>query len=198
MLPWSVSVNLHIIEGFVCFIVCRPPPPSLPNIKYSLCPVGHNFCAEAPKCGENSECKNWNTKATCECKSGYISVQGNSAYCEGKGQRGPRGARGREVWFQLHRKYGISYARTPVPMLAAGRSTWETKRYVRSKVPSVSTPTPGQPEADFLFNYWEGVSSPKPRDVASEFPLQMTVTAWLRPSSYLSFPRAECFSSWVS
>lgn len=48
--------------------------------------LGHNFCAEGPKCGENSECKNWNTKATCECKNGYISVQGDSAYCEGKEQ----------------------------------------------------------------------------------------------------------------
>lgn len=50
---------------------------------YSLL-LGHNFCAEGPKCGENSECKNWNTKATCECKNGYISVQGDSTYCEGK------------------------------------------------------------------------------------------------------------------
>lgn len=48
------------------------------------CISGHNFCAEGHKCGENSECKNWNTKATCECKNGYLSVQGDSAYCEGK------------------------------------------------------------------------------------------------------------------
>lgn len=53
-------------------------------VQFYLFFLGHNFCAEGPKCGENSECKNWNTKATCECKSGYISVQGDSAYCEGK------------------------------------------------------------------------------------------------------------------
>uniref|UniRef100_A0A8D2NA55 Protein kinase C-binding protein NELL1 n=1 Tax=Zonotrichia albicollis TaxID=44394 RepID=A0A8D2NA55_ZONAL len=46
------------------------------------CILGHNFCAEGHRCGENSECKNWNTKATCECKNGYLSVQGDSAYCE--------------------------------------------------------------------------------------------------------------------
>uniref|UniRef100_A0A7M4EQJ7 Protein kinase C-binding protein NELL1 n=1 Tax=Crocodylus porosus TaxID=8502 RepID=A0A7M4EQJ7_CROPO len=47
-----------------------------------LCISGHNFCAGGHRCGENSECKNWNTKATCECKSGYVSIQGDSAYCE--------------------------------------------------------------------------------------------------------------------
>uniref|UniRef100_A0A8C9N1Q3 Protein kinase C-binding protein NELL1 n=1 Tax=Serinus canaria TaxID=9135 RepID=A0A8C9N1Q3_SERCA len=46
------------------------------------CILGHNFCAEGHRCGENSECKNWNTKATCECKNGYLSVQGDPAYCE--------------------------------------------------------------------------------------------------------------------
>uniref|UniRef100_A0A8C6VIX1 Neural EGFL like 1 n=1 Tax=Naja naja TaxID=35670 RepID=A0A8C6VIX1_NAJNA len=47
----------------------------------SVC-KGHNFCAQGHRCGENSECRNWNTRATCECKSGYVSVQGDSAYCE--------------------------------------------------------------------------------------------------------------------
>lgn len=55
------------------------------DVKIYVLLLGHNFCAEGPKCGENSECKNWNTKATCECKNGYISVQGDPAYCEGKG-----------------------------------------------------------------------------------------------------------------
>ncbi|VTJ87267.1 Hypothetical predicted protein, partial [Marmota monax] len=62
----NCSEKDHILPENQCCSVCR----------------GHNFCAEAPKCGENSECKNWNTKATCECKNGYISVQGDSAYCE--------------------------------------------------------------------------------------------------------------------
>ncbi|KAM7330769.1 hypothetical protein ACRRTK_009958 [Alexandromys fortis] len=66
--PLNCSKKDHILPENQCCRVCR----------------GHNFCAEAPKCGENSECKNWNTKATCECKSGYISVQGNSAFCEGE------------------------------------------------------------------------------------------------------------------
>ncbi|KAL4829332.1 hypothetical protein H8958_001182 [Nasalis larvatus] len=66
--PLNCSEKDHILPENQCCRVCR----------------GHNFCAEGPKCGENSECKNWNTKATCECKSGYISVQGDSAYCEGK------------------------------------------------------------------------------------------------------------------
>ncbi|ELK15980.1 Protein kinase C-binding protein NELL1 [Pteropus alecto] len=63
----NCSEKDHILPENQCCRVCR----------------GHNFCAEGPKCGENSECKNWNTKATCECKNGYISVQGDSAYCEG-------------------------------------------------------------------------------------------------------------------
>ncbi|KAL6064432.1 hypothetical protein STEG23_020159, partial [Scotinomys teguina] len=56
------------------------------RVVYNERKESHNFCAEAPKCGENSECKNWNTKATCECKNGYISAQGNSAFCEGNRQ----------------------------------------------------------------------------------------------------------------
>ncbi|GAB5577669.1 protein kinase C-binding protein NELL1 isoform X3 [Prionailurus iriomotensis] len=64
--PLNCSEKDHILPENQCCSVCR----------------GHNFCAEGPTCGENSECKNWNTKATCECKNGYISVQGDSAYCE--------------------------------------------------------------------------------------------------------------------
>lgn len=45
---------------------------------------GHDFCAEGVVCGENSECKNRNTKAECECRSGYASIHGDSTYCEGR------------------------------------------------------------------------------------------------------------------
>lgn len=68
-----------------CFIIQMSFILFFPDVNFCLLLLGHNFCAEGPKCGENSECKNWNTKATCECKNGYISVQGDSAYCEGKG-----------------------------------------------------------------------------------------------------------------
>ncbi|TNM90772.1 hypothetical protein fugu_003061 [Takifugu bimaculatus] len=44
---------------------------------------GYDFCAEGIICGENSECKNLNTKAECECRSGYASIHGDSTYCEG-------------------------------------------------------------------------------------------------------------------
>ncbi|XP_044871809.1 protein kinase C-binding protein NELL1 isoform X5 [Mauremys mutica] len=64
--PLNCSEKDHILPENHCCSVCR----------------GHNFCAEGHRCGENSECKNWNTKATCECKNGYISIQGDSAYCE--------------------------------------------------------------------------------------------------------------------
>uniref|UniRef100_A0A667WH59 Neural EGFL like 1 n=1 Tax=Myripristis murdjan TaxID=586833 RepID=A0A667WH59_9TELE len=43
---------------------------------------GYDFCAEGLTCGENSECKNRNTKAECECKTGYASIHGDSTYCE--------------------------------------------------------------------------------------------------------------------
>ncbi|XP_051633234.1 protein kinase C-binding protein NELL1 isoform X1 [Manacus candei] len=64
--PLNCSEDDHVLPENQCCSVCR----------------GHNFCAEGHRCGENSECKNWNTKATCECKNGYLSVQGDSAYCE--------------------------------------------------------------------------------------------------------------------
>lgn len=58
-----------------------------PNyIKASFVPLsaGYDFCAEGLICGENSECKNRNTKAECECRSGYASIHGDSTYCEGR------------------------------------------------------------------------------------------------------------------
>lgn len=46
--------------------------------------TGYDFCGEGLICGENSECKNRNTKAECECRSGYASIHGDSTYCEGR------------------------------------------------------------------------------------------------------------------
>uniref|UniRef100_A0AAY4C4G4 Neural EGFL like 1 n=1 Tax=Denticeps clupeoides TaxID=299321 RepID=A0AAY4C4G4_9TELE len=43
---------------------------------------GYDFCAEGVTCGENSLCKNRNTKAECECKTGFASIHGDSTYCE--------------------------------------------------------------------------------------------------------------------
>ncbi|XP_035383802.1 protein kinase C-binding protein NELL1 [Electrophorus electricus] len=43
---------------------------------------GYDFCAEGVLCGENSVCQNRNSKAECECKSGYASIHGDSTYCE--------------------------------------------------------------------------------------------------------------------
>uniref|UniRef100_A0A8D0H311 VWFC domain-containing protein n=1 Tax=Sphenodon punctatus TaxID=8508 RepID=A0A8D0H311_SPHPU len=64
--PLNCSEKDHILPENQCCGVCR----------------GHNFCAEGHRCGENSECKNWNTKATCECKNGYVSAQGDSVTME--------------------------------------------------------------------------------------------------------------------
>ncbi|XP_065539483.1 protein kinase C-binding protein NELL1 isoform X5 [Lathamus discolor] len=72
--PLNCSEQDHILPENQCCSVCR----------------GHNFCAEGHRCGENSECKNWNTKATCECKTGFLSVQGDSAYCEAFCEEGCR------------------------------------------------------------------------------------------------------------
>uniref|UniRef100_A0AAQ4PWP6 Neural EGFL like 1 n=1 Tax=Gasterosteus aculeatus aculeatus TaxID=481459 RepID=A0AAQ4PWP6_GASAC len=43
---------------------------------------GYDFCVEGLVCGENSDCKNRNTKAECECRAGYASIHGDSTYCE--------------------------------------------------------------------------------------------------------------------
>ncbi|XP_072841987.1 protein kinase C-binding protein NELL1 isoform X4 [Pogona vitticeps] len=64
--PLNCSEKDYILPENRCCSVCK----------------GHNFCAQGHRCGENSECRNWNTRATCECRSGYVSVQGDSAYCE--------------------------------------------------------------------------------------------------------------------
>ncbi|KAM4617488.1 protein kinase C-binding protein NELL1 isoform 3-T3 [Discoglossus pictus] len=64
--PLNCSEEDRILPENQCCSVCR----------------GHNFCAEGHRCGENSECKNWNTKSTCECRSGFVPIQGDPAYCE--------------------------------------------------------------------------------------------------------------------
>lgn len=129
-------------------------PPSLSSlyVKHSFCPVGHNFCAEAPKCGENSECKNWNTKATCECKNGYISVQGNSAYCEGKDSQVLWGS-GREVCFQLLQIW-IWLCKGINSHGLSNSFMWETKSGVRSySAPTVHTNT-RTATSTVLSTYW--------------------------------------------
>ncbi|XP_062823867.1 protein kinase C-binding protein NELL1 isoform X8 [Anolis carolinensis] len=72
--PLNCSEKDYILPENQCCSVCR----------------GHNFCAQGHACGENAECRNWNTRATCECKSGYVSVQGDSAYCEAFCEEGCR------------------------------------------------------------------------------------------------------------
>lgn len=130
LFPWTLT--LSTVPHALLFR--GPPPRSFPYVKHSFCPVGHNFCAEAPKCGENSECKNWNTKATCECKNGYISAQGNSAYCEGKGQRGPVGKWQRSM-LSATKEMESAIQGPPVLMLYPGRFPWETKIYTIIKCP---------------------------------------------------------------
>ncbi|XP_030056570.1 protein kinase C-binding protein NELL1 [Microcaecilia unicolor] len=65
-LTLNCTENDHVLPENQCCRVCK----------------GHNFCAEGHRCGENSECRNWNTKATCECKNGYIPIRGDVANCE--------------------------------------------------------------------------------------------------------------------
>ncbi|KAJ3593373.1 hypothetical protein NHX12_005708 [Muraenolepis orangiensis] len=48
---------------------------------------GYDFCAEGLVCGENSDCKNRNTRGECECQSGYASAHGDSTYCQAADSR---------------------------------------------------------------------------------------------------------------
>ncbi|XP_041447233.1 neural EGFL like 1 S homeolog isoform X4 [Xenopus laevis] len=64
--PLNCSEADQVLPENQCCSVCR----------------GHNFCADGHRCGENSECRNRNTKATCECLSGFQPIQGDPAYCE--------------------------------------------------------------------------------------------------------------------
>ncbi|KAJ8251911.1 hypothetical protein COCON_G00212230 [Conger conger] len=62
----NCTVNEQVLPENRCCNVCN----------------GYDFCAEGIYCGENSVCKNLDTKAVCECKSGFASVHGDSTYCE--------------------------------------------------------------------------------------------------------------------
>nr|XP_023663073.1 protein kinase C-binding protein NELL1 isoform X1 [Paramormyrops kingsleyae] len=62
----NCTVSEQILPENKCCNVCR----------------GYDFCAEGIYCGENSVCKNYNTKAICECKRGYTSAIGDFTNCE--------------------------------------------------------------------------------------------------------------------
>uniref|UniRef100_A0A8D0D007 Neural EGFL like 1 n=1 Tax=Sander lucioperca TaxID=283035 RepID=A0A8D0D007_SANLU len=76
---WATGTRLLVCAS-ICFYLCVQAKVN----QGLLCPSlsGYDFCAEGLICGENSECKNRNTKAECECKSGYASIHGDSTYCE--------------------------------------------------------------------------------------------------------------------
>ncbi|MBN3326071.1 NELL1 protein, partial [Atractosteus spatula] len=61
---------------------CTESEQILPENRCCNVCKGHDFCAEGHNCGENSVCKNLDTKAVCECKSGYTALRGDTAYCE--------------------------------------------------------------------------------------------------------------------
>ncbi|XP_013981708.1 protein kinase C-binding protein NELL1 [Salmo salar] len=63
-------------------INCTLKEQILPDNRCCNVCKGYDFCAEGLICGENSECKNRNTRAECECKSGFSSIHGDSTYCE--------------------------------------------------------------------------------------------------------------------
>uniref|UniRef100_A0A672GAN4 Neural EGFL like 1 n=1 Tax=Salarias fasciatus TaxID=181472 RepID=A0A672GAN4_SALFA len=93
----NCACKVSVPRGFLQTLIFCPPA----NCSEDLLPVhvegtcckmcrrffcfslsGYDFCAEGLICGENSECKNRNTKAECECRSGYASIHGDSTYCE--------------------------------------------------------------------------------------------------------------------
>uniref|UniRef100_A0A673XGP4 Neural EGFL like 1 n=1 Tax=Salmo trutta TaxID=8032 RepID=A0A673XGP4_SALTR len=63
-------------------INCTLKEQILPDNRCCNVCKGYDFCAEGLICGENSECKNQNTRAECECMSGFASIHGDSTYCE--------------------------------------------------------------------------------------------------------------------
>uniref|UniRef100_A0A8C7FRZ5 Neural EGFL like 1 n=1 Tax=Oncorhynchus kisutch TaxID=8019 RepID=A0A8C7FRZ5_ONCKI len=76
------SLPVHVVG--TCCKKCRREYCHHASITETLSPSlpGYDFCAEGLICGENSECKNRNTRAECECKSGFASIHGDSTYCE--------------------------------------------------------------------------------------------------------------------
>uniref|UniRef100_A0A673Z516 Neural EGFL like 1 n=1 Tax=Salmo trutta TaxID=8032 RepID=A0A673Z516_SALTR len=73
------SLSVHV-EGTCCKKCRRMPAHFLPH--HFSNPDCYDFCSEGLICGENSECRNRNTRAECECKSGFASIHGDSTYCE--------------------------------------------------------------------------------------------------------------------
>uniref|UniRef100_A0A673Z6N1 Neural EGFL like 1 n=1 Tax=Salmo trutta TaxID=8032 RepID=A0A673Z6N1_SALTR len=73
-----------------CMVVTENCPDLNCTLKEQILPdnrccnicKGYDFCSEGLICGENSECRNRNTRAECECKSGFASIHGDSTYCE--------------------------------------------------------------------------------------------------------------------
>ncbi|XP_063802445.1 protein kinase C-binding protein NELL1 isoform X3 [Pseudophryne corroboree] len=61
---------------------CSKEDQILPENKCCFVCQGYDFCADGHRCGENSECKNLITKARCDCRSGFVPLQGDPAYCE--------------------------------------------------------------------------------------------------------------------
>lgn len=64
--PLNCTEDDRILPENECCFVCR----------------GYDFCADGHQCGENSACRNEITKATCECRNGFVPVQGDPTYCE--------------------------------------------------------------------------------------------------------------------
>ncbi|XP_068116533.1 protein kinase C-binding protein NELL1 isoform X1 [Hyperolius riggenbachi] len=64
--PLNCTEDDRILPENECCFVCR----------------GYDFCAAGHQCGENSECRNGITKATCECRNGFAPAQGDPTYCE--------------------------------------------------------------------------------------------------------------------
>lgn len=79
----SLSLSLCAVHGY-CFEWANVSGQTTSRASFVPLSAGYDFCAEGVICGENSECKNLNTKAECECRSGYASIHGDSTYCEGR------------------------------------------------------------------------------------------------------------------
>ncbi|XP_075044526.1 protein kinase C-binding protein NELL1 isoform X3 [Mixophyes fleayi] len=61
---------------------CTKEEQILPENECCFVCQGYDFCSDGHHCGENSECRNLMTKATCECRNGFIPMQGDPTYCE--------------------------------------------------------------------------------------------------------------------
>uniref|UniRef100_A0AAR2K3T8 Neural EGFL like 2 n=1 Tax=Pygocentrus nattereri TaxID=42514 RepID=A0AAR2K3T8_PYGNA len=52
------------------------------TVDFSVCPKGHDFCAEGNTCMEHSDCLNLEAGASCSCKEGFRPLRSDNAYCE--------------------------------------------------------------------------------------------------------------------